>query len=252
MKRWIWAVGAIVLVGAILVYTEFRQKEKVCQSVIVKLDENAEYPFFTEEDIQKLVSLNGLDRVEGMRLKDINLKGLEKRVLKNRLIKNCQIYQDLSGNLVVEIQQQRPVGRLISVASDQEKQASKGGYLTETADIVQLSPRFAARTVLVSGEFFNNPHNLKTIHGLKLVAFLKDVQQNPFWKAQIAEVIVARDGEITLLPQVGQHQVDFGLPDGTEIKLEKLKVFYKTILPLKGWDKYKRVSVKFRNQIVCE
>ncbi|MCU0338899.1 MAG: hypothetical protein MUE30_03370 [Spirosomaceae bacterium] len=253
MKRWIWIIGGVLVLGGLLIFTELRQKSKRCEGVIVKLDDRAEYPFFTEQDIKNLVSVNGVDRIEGMLFSEINLDGLERRVTRNRLIKKCEIYEDLSGNLVVAIQQQNPVGRLVSAASeDQAKDATKGGYLTDTGELIQLSSRFTARTVLVSGEFFNNLKNLKSPQGQNLLTFLKDLQQNPFWKSQITEVIVAKDAEMTLIPQVGQHEIDFGLPAEAMMKFEKLKIFYKNILPHQGWEKYKRVSVKFRNQIVCE
>jgi cell division protein FtsQ len=253
MKRLIWAVLGIFIIGLIVFFVEFQQKSKRCKGIIVKLDEKADYPFFNEQDIKDLITLKGVDVIEGMNFSEINLKGLEKRVMKNRLINNCQVFRDLSGNLVVSIVQQRPVGRLISISdTDQQLNASQGGYLTETGEIVPLSGRFAARTVLVSGEFFNKKQNLTSQKGKQLIDFLKALQKKPFWKAQVAEVIVSNDSELTLIPQVGQHQIDFGLPDDFEVKFEKLKIFYKNILPLKGWEKYKRVSVKFRNQIVCE
>lgn len=253
MKRLIWVVLGIFIIGLIVFFVEFQQKSKRCKGIIVKLDEKAEYPFFNEQDIKDLITLKGVDNIEGMNFSEINLKGLEKRVMKNRLINNCQVFRDLSGNLVVSIVQQRPVGRLISITdTDQQLNASQGGYLTETGEIVPLSGRFAARTVLVSGDFFNKKQNLTSQKGKQLIDFLKALQKKPFWKAQVAEVIVSNDSELTLIPQVGQHQIDFGLPEDFEVKFEKLKIFYKNILPLKGWEKYKRVSVKFRNQIVCE
>lgn len=254
MKRWVWGVLGILLVGTIFLFVEMQQKSKRCKGIIVKLDETAEYPFFTEQDIENLLTLKGVDAIVGMSFSKINLKGLEKRVLKNRLINKCEVFRDLSGNLVVSIVQQRPVGRLITTAplEEQTLSASQGGYLTETGDIVPLSSRFAARTVLVSGNFFDKTQNIKSLKGQKLIAFLKNLHQSPFWKAQVAEVIVDKDSELTLVPQVGQHQIDFGLPDDIDIKFKKLKIFYKTVLPLKGWNKYKRVSVKFKNQIICE
>lgn len=253
MKRWVWAVLGILIVGAIVFFVEFQQKSKRCKGIIVKLDETAEYPFFNEQDIKDLITLKGADVIEGMAFSEINLKGLEKRVMRNRLINNCQVFRDLSGNLVVSIVQQRPIGRLISTAApDKLLSATQGGYLTESGEIVPLSGRFSARTVLVSGEFFTKKQNLTSSNGKQLIDFLIALQKNAFWKAQVAEVIVANDSEVILVPQVGKHQIDFGLPDDFEVKFEKLKIFYKNILPLKGWDKYKRVSVKFRNQIVCE
>jgi len=254
MKRWILIAFGVVILCVVVVFVEMQQRNKRCQNIIVKLDEKAEYPFFNEQDIKNLLTVRGNDVIEGMLYSKINFKGLENRILTNRLIKKCDVFRDLSGNLVVSIEQQRPIARLIPQVSPdgQIHSASVGGYLTESGDIIPLSARFAARTVLVSGNFFDKKTRLKSLEGQKLIIFLKSLQQNPFWKAQLTEVIVDNDSELTILPQVGQHQIDFGLPDDFEIKLEKLKIFYKTILPLKSWEKYKKVSVKFKNQIVCE
>jgi cell division protein FtsQ len=254
MKRWIWYIIGALVVLALVIFVEIQQSHKLCKGIIVKLDPNAEYPFFSEQDIKDLVTLKGVDEIKGMSFSDIKLKGLEKRVLKNRLIKNCQVFRDLSGNLVVSIEQHRPIGRLLGTktAENQILLAQNGGYLTETGDFVPLSSKFAARTVILSGGFFSKQQNIKSSKGQKVVSFLKELQQNSFWKAQVAEVVIDDDSELTLIPQVGHHQIDFGLPEDASIKFDKLKVFYKTILPLKGWDRYKKVSVKFKNQIVCE
>lgn len=254
MKRWVWIALTVVCVGTIVLFVEIQQLGKRCQNIIVRLDENADYSFFNEQDIKDLLTLKGLDVIEGMLYSEISFKGLENRVLKNRLIKKCDVFRDLSGNLVVAIEQQRPIARLIPQPSSETHSlwATRGGYLTESGDIIPLSSRFSARTVLISGDFFNKKIRLKSLEGHKLIDFLKTLQQNSFWRAQIAEVIVADDSELVLVPQVGQHQIDFGLPEDFDVKFEKLMVFYKTILPLKGWDTYQRVSVKFKNQVVCE
>ena len=253
IKSWIWWLLGGFSALSLLVFVVLQQKNKNCQGVIVQLDEKAEYPFFVENDIKNLVTLNRADQLDEMLFQEINLQTIENRVLKNRLIKTCRAYRDLSGYLVVAIEQHKPIGRLVNYSSgNQPLAASKGGYLTETGAFMPLSSHFAARVALVSGDFFKNSKNLKSITGRKIIELLKTIQQNPLWKAQITELIVANNGEITLIPQVGQYQIEFGLPDDVEKKLEKINVFYKTILPLKGWKQYKRVSVKFRNQIVCE
>lgn len=254
MKRWIWwGIGGAVALS-LLAFVIIQQKNKRCQGIVIQLDEQAEYPFFTEDDIKNLVNRNGSDQIEDLLFEKINLRTIESRVLKNRLIKKCQAYRDLSGHLVVAIEQQKPIGRLVGHSSgNQLLTASQGGYLTETGELMPLSSRFAARVVLVSGNFFKNPKkNLRSENGQKLVELLKTIQKDPLWKAQLTELIVLDDGEITMLPLVGKYQIEFGLPDDFDKKLKKLSIFYNTILPLKNWERYKRVSVKFKNQIVCE
>lgn len=244
-------IGAVVLIS-LVVFAELRQRGQKCNEVIIHLDEKAEYQFFDKKQIKQLLTGYGTDHIEGMSFKELDLVKLEKRVLKNRLITKCQISKDLSGNLAVTIQQHRPIARLINYVDNEQFTNVGGNYLTDTGAVVPLSGNFTARTLLVSGDFFRNLRNLQSTKGKNLILLLNDIAKDPFWKAQITELRVEEDGEIVMLPQVGDYKIDFGLPEDSEAKFKKLKIFYKTILPHKGWEAYKRVSVKFRNQIVCE
>lgn len=45
--------------------------------------------------------------------------------------------------------------------------------------------------------------------------------------------------------------VEFGTPVNYEDKLHKLMVFYKDILPQKGWTKYEKVNLNYEGQIIA-
>ena len=88
--------------------------------------------------------------------------------------------------------------------------------------------------------------------GLKVFDLLRYIEQDDFWRAQIAHVLVREDGEVELYPQVTKQKIEFGEPKDFEEKFSKLMTFYKEILPRKGWNHYDRVNVKFKDQIICE
>jgi cell division protein FtsQ len=81
---------------------------------------------------------------------------------------------------------------------------------------------------------------------------LKVIQEDSFWHAQIAQLDIDSKGRISILPQIGNQTIEFGQAESLEIKLKKLKIFYKEILPQMGWNKYKRVSLEYEGQIVAE
>ena len=60
------------------------------------------------------------------------------------------------------------------------------------------------------------------------------------------------NGEITIYPQVTGQIVEFGTPDGYEDKLRKLMVFYKEVLPQKGWTRYEKVNLKYEGQVIAQ
>ena len=88
--------------------------------------------------------------------------------------------------------------------------------------------------------------------GKTLIPFFQYIENNEFWKAQISQIIVAKDGGIVLIPTIGTTRIDFGLATNIENKFKKLFIFYQKVIPNKGWNKYSWVQLKYKNQVICE
>lgn len=250
--KWKKAVGLmlVVLTGiGLLAAVEKRTDVRICRRVAVWIDDGKpEHGFVTATDVRSLLTTDGGPLV-GKRLERLNLKALEARVRSNGLVRECQVAADLSGTLNVRVWQHRPLARLVERSGGS---ADADGYLNAEGDLLPLSDHYTARVVLVSGPYFERLPNLRARRHEDLRALLQLIATNPFWNAQIAQVVVERDGSVTLLPTVGSHEIAFGPPNDLEAKFRKLNVFYAQILPARGWDAYQRVSVAFKNQVVCE
>ena len=66
------------------------------------------------------------------------------------------------------------------------------------------------------------------------------------------QIDVTEDGEIRLVPRVGDHLLILGSADDVERKLERLMNFYEKGLDNIGWNKYRSISVAYDNQVVCK
>lgn len=229
-------------------FVEKKHTDKICRKITIRVENDLDNYFVDENDIIGLITNNGSDPLIGSEYKNIDLKNLELRIKTNKFIKICQVSRNLKGDLMVEVQQSRPLARIVH-------SNAPGAYISSTGQILPLSERFTARVVLIEGEYTNKMLTLdftKEEEGKPLFEMLQLIDQDPFWKAQIAELNIDRNGEITILPQVGRQVIEFGTPTEAAIKFQKLKVFYKRILPLKGWNRYGKVSLKYHNQIICE
>lgn len=101
----------------------------------------------------------------------------------------------------------------------------------------------------------------------KLVNFVKLVENDDFWSAQIVQInvlgrgageaagngnIIWREPDIELIPRAGDHIILLGELDGEEKeRLDKLKTFYHNAAWHEGWKAYRRINIKYRGQIVC-
>ena len=75
---------------------------------------------------------------------------------------------------------------------------------------------------------------------------------NTLWKAQIEQIYVDKSGLIYLIPKIGNHTIVIGDATNLDEKFSKLIAFYKNGLGTFGWDKYKTIDLRFKNQIVAK
>ncbi len=252
-KRGLLTAGGLILLVGLISFTEVRHSQKHCQAVVVRLTDVDGHSFLTRRDVTGYLTNQGADPVIGKAFSEIDFRQLEKRLLNYGLIRTCQIARDLPGNLIVTIEQPRAVARLIE-DGDGLRSAS-GQYISEEGRFFALSMNYSARVLLVSGGYFSGLRlaGIRTLPtNSPLLALLRFVQADPFWRAQLVELNVDKQGYVTMWPQMGHHRIEFGPPTDIVTKFKKLKLLYSTILPAKGWEQYSRVSVQYRNQLVCE
>lgn len=103
-------------------------------------------------------------------------------------------------------------------------------------------------------------HTQKEIRGIeseldRLIAFLIAVRGSDFWSAEVVQ-LVATGGEgkplqLAMIPRSGRFTVDLGTTERLEKKLDDLLLFYHEGLDNIGWDKYRRISLRYDGQVVC-
>lgn len=229
-------------------FVENKQHRKICTGVKINIEDTFDTYFINEQDVWGLLTQNGTQRIEGEPFREINLKNLELRLKTNKFVKSCQVYADLTGRLNVSIRQNRPLARVIDPGLPD-------AYISEDGDVLPLSERFTARVVLLEGAGLKKimRANLQTDStGKAVFELLQRIDRERFFKALVAQITVGQDGNIRMYPQVGRQTIEFGKPVDMERKFENIRIFYRQILPARGWNRYSRVSVAYDNQIVCE
>jgi cell division protein FtsQ len=225
-----------------------------CNTIKINLDVDANQSFLNKADIEALLTQNGSHPVLGEKLSDLNLELLERRVKKNKLIKECEIFRDFNSGLVIDVTQEVPIARYIPSNEAGINNSREGFYINEEGNYFPLSKRYAERTLLVSGDYFiANAHSsiLKTKDGEKILSFIHHLNSDPFWQAQITQVNVNKAGIIELLTSLGNQRIEFGTAEHIESRLKKLQLFYQGVLTA-DWNKYSKISVRYKDQIVCE
>jgi cell division protein FtsQ len=241
---------AALAIGAII-FAEMKSREVKCTGVVIKLDSENERPLLSKQDINIMVTNEGADYFLDRPMDEISLHQIEQRVKKIPLVKSCEAHYDFSGRIIVSVKEYSPIARILHFTAGESNY--KDQYVTQEGKFIGTSSLFTPRVLIASGPFFSGKRkNLMDERGKTLIPLFEFINDNDFWRAQITQVIVAEDGGVVLVPAIGQTYVDFGLPVNIETKFKKLDLFYKKIIPNKGWNTYHWVHLKYKNQVICD
>jgi cell division protein FtsQ len=248
IKSWFKYTACAVTFTALVGFVEERQQQRICRDITIKIDNQLENHFIDNQDVLSMISAGQGALIRGKDAAEIDLKQIEQRLYTNQFVQKAEVSRGINGNLIVEIEQARPIARILN-------RPGLDMYISSEGKLLPVSEKYTARVVLLEGlsaarlseENLQKDKNARAVFDL-----LRYIYDNKFWKAQIAYLQFNGRYEIKMFPQVGKQIVDFGKPDDYKSKFSKLMVFYKEILPAKGWNSYERVSLKYQNQIICE
>ena len=242
-----WVVSLLGLC-ALIAFAERKRGDIVCKDIIVQLDNVQDNHFLSEAEAMEIV-VSGQPQLRGKAFYDINLKEIESKLVYNKHVKDAELFSDLKGNLVVNVELRRPIARLV-------QEDGPDAYIAEDGIVMPVSENFATRVLIISGNYVKtilDKENLNNFdEGKQLMAMIEFINNDDFWRAQASQLDINSKGKISIIPQVTSQVVEFGQPVNIEDKFNKLKIFYKKILPQMGWTKYTRVSLEYEGQVVAE
>jgi len=248
IRREIRVAAALLGVCALIGFSERRQGRLLCKNIIVEISDDHENYFMDEADVMRLLSATQPGML-GADVNTLNLRSIERKLMQDNHIEDAQLFTDLKGNVVVNVDLRRPVARIV-------RSSGPDAYIAQDGTIMSVSDKYTSRVLLVTGGFgealFTKENISEVKQGPEVMDMITFINDDTFWKAQVAQLDISRDGEIRILPQVTGQMVEFGKPEGIEQKFSKLMIFYKKILPQKGWTKYERVNLKYEGQIIAE
>ena len=237
LKNFIYVLTTLFIV--VIVIFSFKNNSSPIKEIII----NSENKFLDRYKIESLIT-EKMDK--DSIIKNANI--IEKNILANPFVKEIKLYQNLSNKLIVDLVQYQPIARLVS-------ENKKDFYIDLHGNIFPTSTKFSERVLLIHTDD-NINYDLKNInstdYGKKIFVMINYIINDIFLSKIISEIDINYDKNIIIYPQVSKQKIIFGYPEQIDVKFDKLMLFYKKILPAKGWNTYKTVNLKFKNQIICD
>ncbi|MCQ2218537.1 MAG: cell division protein FtsQ/DivIB [Paludibacteraceae bacterium] len=238
-EKWTKIAVLIVIFGYMIfsVYAfTYRSNVQVCRAVSVEIQDSATLRFISKRDVARLLERENVNPV-GSTMKDVKLDKLEAILKKQPRIKSAECFKTPGGQVGIVIMQREPVLRVMN--------GGHGYYIDSDGFVMPVSNEFTAYVPIASGYISEN------MAKNELYDFAMFLRKHEFWNAQVEQIYVDSHNEIELVPRVGDQVILLGSLDNYEYKLEKLLSVYKNGFSRTGWNKYRKINLKFDNQVVC-
>jgi len=258
MKNWLYIVLVIVIVtitALLLGFTARQQKKVICQKVEVRILNSRYNKFLENKDVLDVIDDHGI-KTKGEPLESINTLLIERLLQHSPVVRSVAAYTTINGQLIIEVEQRMPIVRIIDrslqqyfideegvVLPDRIKQIAH--VLVANGNIPPIAVKPGQKIVKTS---IDSVRKSAVLQNVFLVAAF--IAQDDFWKAQVEQIYVNDNGDMLLVPRIGDHVIVFGDASDLREKFVKLKSMYYAFNQI-GWNHYKVLNLKYKNQIVC-
>ncbi len=242
------SVFMLASVLAAFAFASASEEELKCQDVSIKILPE-EIHFYKRKTILDLVKRGARkdQDLKGIPIRKINTSRLEQVIEKQNWTEDAQVYSDLKGNLHIRVYQRQPIFRVITGDGEQY-------YVDQNRIKFPISDKFTARVPVATGaitESLRTGDSLYSFVGNQLFSLLSYVDNDAFLKALTAQIFVRADNELVLVPEIGDHLILIGDANNLEDKFARLKAFYREGLNRLGWNAYKSIDLRFKNQVIA-
>jgi cell division protein FtsQ len=229
-------IVAVYLLMAVTAFNRPEDKATVCTKVCIDISGETDGGFLTTNGVKQLLEKEHLYPLASP-MQFVSTRQIEEALAKNPFVESAECYKTQYGHVCIDLVQRLPVVHVMNGAGEEYYLDSQGRILPHVN---------AADLPVATG-------NITRSYAQKVLApMAKTILADKFWNSQVEQINILADGTVELVPRVGDHIIFLGAPRDVESKLERLRKFYKYGLSHAGWNRYKRISVEFSNQIICQ
>ncbi|MCB9202302.1 MAG: hypothetical protein H6604_04540 [Flavobacteriales bacterium] len=206
-----------------------KNNEREVQEANIQITETDSKQFITKEEIKKI-----LDK-KYTKVDDLNINQIEHDIKKNIFVDSVNVYSEINGNLNIYVTQKTPLFRV----NNQEEKF----YISAKNQFIPLSPNFSYKCMLVDGTILAEDRQ-------PLINLIQEINRDNLLKNHIIGVRKNTNNLFTLFVNYGGYTIDFGELKNYKQKLENLKEFYRQYLCKVPEGTYKKIVLKYNNQVV--
>ena len=177
------------------------------------------------------------EKIVGTGLNNIDTNKLKKYLSSMSNFESVDCMITSGGRLRIEVVPLVPVMRVFS--------HGKSYYINKVGKHIESNAEFFTEAPIVSGNFSKN------FTPKEVIPLVRHIEKDPMLKNLVSMIVATDSYNLLLVPRMYGHIINFGDTTRLDEKTRALSLFYKKVMPHKGWMEYDTISVKFRDQIVA-
>ena len=231
--RFNWGKILLVLILifsiGVLYASNFKNNSRIINKINVTIIPNSSY-FISADSIRNTINKHILISKDS-----ISLFKIEREIDKNTYVEKSQVYMSIGQELNVDVKQKEPIGRVIT--------ADSIFYLDKNSNFMSLSKLKSSNVPIIFG--FNEHSDLKYLTEISLM-----IKKDEFLNKNISQILIKDDQKIDLKIRGNNTIIEFGNNNRLKNKIQNLKAFYNRAISKNEIDKYKKINLRFENQVV--
>ena len=226
---------AAALVTGIL-WAKDKSRGEKCTGIEVQVINADSTSFVTPQGVLNDLKGQGIKLV-GKRMGDINASEIEEALRLSPYLENADIVKCQDGKVLIRVSQLVPVFRVFDGGSSY--------YVNRAGKHMSATNYYHSDVPVVQGHF---TRKFPPTHLLPLIDY---VENDSLLHSLVTMYIVRDTNNIILVPSISGHVVNIGNVSGLDNKFAKLKLFYREVMPQRGWNTFDTISVKWNHQVVA-
>jgi len=225
----IFLVLSLIFSIGVLYASNLKNNSRIINKIHVKITPNSSY-FISADSIRNSINKYILTSKDS-----ISLSRIEQEIDKNTYVEKSQVYMKIGQELNVDIKQKEPIARVITSDSI--------FYLDKNSNFMSLSKLKSSNVPLIFG--FSEYSDLKYLTEISLM-----IKKDEFLNKNISQIFIKDDQKIDLKIRGNNTIIEFGNNNRLKNKIQNLKAFYNRAISKNEIDKYKKINLRFENQVV--
>ena len=222
-------VLSLIFSIGVLYASNLKNNSRIINKIHVEIIPNSSY-FITADSIRNSINKYILTSKDS-----ILLSKIEQEIDKNTYVEKSQVYMKIGQELNVDIKQKEPIARVIT--------ADSIFYLDKNSNFMSLSKLKSSNVPLIFG--FSEYSDLKYLTEISLM-----IKNDEFLNKNISQIFIKEDQRIDLKMRGNNTIIEFGNNNRLKNKIQNLKAFYNRAFSKNEIDKYKKINLRFENQVV--